>query len=44
MPAEKKPTPSVTKNVSGDKSIVVGGDVVDSVVIAGECNKVNIVQ
>ena len=45
MPANKKKIPpSTTQNASGDRNISIGGDVVDSVVIAGDRNKVNIIQ
>ena len=44
MPPNKKSPPSVTKDASGDRNISIGGDVVDSVVIAGDGNKVNIIQ
>ncbi len=44
MPPNKKPSPSVTKDVSADRNISISGDVVNSVVIAGDGNKVNIIQ
>jgi hypothetical protein len=42
MAPKKRPTPSVNQNTSGDKNLVIGGDVVDSVVISGDNNTVNV--
>jgi hypothetical protein len=41
MPPDKKSARSVNKNAPADKSISIDGDVVDSVVIAGNHNVVN---
>jgi hypothetical protein len=44
MPPKKTLPPSASQGASGDRQISVGGDIVDSVVIAGDGNKVNIIQ
>lgn len=44
MPPKKNSSPSVTQEVFGDRNISISGDVLDSVVIAGDGNKVNIIQ
>ena len=41
MAANKKSDPSTTENIPADKNISIGGNVVDSVVIAGNNNVVN---
>jgi hypothetical protein len=41
MAANKKSDPSANENIPADKSITIGGDVVDSVVIVGNKNTVN---
>ncbi|MDO9300211.1 MAG: NACHT domain-containing protein, partial [Anaerolineales bacterium] len=40
-PPKKKSTPSVTPNISGDKQVTIGGNVIDSAVVIGDHNTVN---